>query len=435
MSQANEPADALLARDSRYVSRPWTGSGEPVPVVEAKDCIVKDATGKEFVDFTAGYFVNQAGHCNPRITRAASEQMGKVTQMSHRHTTIPMIDLAEMLAARAPGRSAKKVFFTTGGSEATEFALRMARQHKKKTDIAYLENAYHGLSLGALACCAAEKYRASAAVPLGDYTYAIKNAYSYRCTCGGDCSTSCLDEVARQLDARPNTAAILAEPIQAVGGIRPSTRWWKRLDQLRRERGILLILDEIQTGLGRTGKMFAAEHYGLEPDIITMGKGLSGGIGSLGAVVATEAVERGFFGGTTPTSAGNAVSAAAGCELIKIIEEDDLCGNAARMGEYLTTKVAALDHPWVGDIRMTGLLGGVELVADRQTKAVLDKDKVAAIKDALHDDGFLLTVSGPHGNCLRLQPPLTIQPKHMDALAASLGRVLNAVRGAAVGRA
>jgi 4-aminobutyrate aminotransferase-like enzyme len=434
MSQDNPSdrgrADTLLARDARYVIRPWTGSCEPVPVVEARDCLLWDAAGKQYVDFTAGYFVNQAGHCHPRITRAAAEQMGKVTQMSHRHTTPAMVDLAEALVTRAPGKGPWKVFFTTGGSESTEFALKMARQLTKKTDVAYLDNAYHGLSLGALALCAAEKYRASAGVPLGDFAYPIPNAYSYRCSCKGDCSAGCLDEAERRLDARPNTCAIIAEPIQAVGGIRPSAAWWKRLESIRRARKLLLILDEIQTGLGRTGKMFAAEHFELDPDIITMGKGLSGGIGSLGAVLATEAVEKGFFGGTTPTSAANAVSAAAGLELIRVLEDDKLCAHATAMGERLAKGALGLDDPWIGDVRLSGLLGGVELVADRASKAVLGKDQVEAIKVRLHEAGFLLTVSGPNGNCLRLQPPLTIQPAQIDALVAALGEALKAVRAA-----
>jgi 4-aminobutyrate aminotransferase-like enzyme len=425
-----QAAAALLARDARFVTRPWSGMNEPVVVVEARDCVVTDAAGKQFVDYTSGYFVNQAGHCNPRIVQAATAQMAQVTQMSHRHATVPMIELAEMLATRAPVRGQAKVFFTTGGSESTEFALKMARQYTKKRDIAYLENAFHGLSLGALALCGAQKYRDSAGVPLGEHTFPVKNAYSYRCTCGTDCSTTCLDQVERALDARPDTAALIAEPVQSVGGLRPTRRWWDRLDAIRKQRGLLLILDEIQTGLGRTGTMFAAEHYGLEPDIMTLGKGLSGGIGSLGAVVASEEVQRDFFGGTTPTSAANAVSAAAGVELIKLIEDEDLAGNAARMGERLTQKVAELDDPWIGDIRWTGLIGGVELVSDRATKAILGKDEMNRVKDAIHQQGFLITLGGTHGNCLRLQPPLTIQPDQVDGLAAAIGRALVSVRAA-----
>ena len=224
-----------------------------------------------------------------------------------------MVRLAEKLIKLAPN-SVDKAFFSTGGSEANEFALKMARQYKNKPDIAYLENGYHGLTLGSLEVTASEKYRASAGKPLGADNYAIPTAYCYRCKYGPatTCKTECLDALPAKLDARPNTAAIIAELVQAVGGLAPPQKWWDRLDRERKARGILLIADEIQTGLGRTGKMFAVEHYGLEPEIMTGGKGLSGGVGSLGLSAASDEIAKAFFGGTTPTYGGNAVSAPAG---------------------------------------------------------------------------------------------------------------------------
>ncbi|HTE56706.1 MAG TPA: aspartate aminotransferase family protein [Kofleriaceae bacterium] len=424
-------APDLVSRDGRYVLRPWSGTGEPVPVVEAKDCLLTDANGKQFIDFTSGYFVNQAGHCHPRVVKAATEQLGKVTQVSGRHTTPPVVDLAERLVQLSP-RSVDRVFFTTGGTEANEFAFKMVRQYTGKTDIAYLDNAYHGLTLGTLAACASQKYRDSSGVPLGDYTYQLPNPYCYRCPHEQSCETQCLDEWEERLDARADTtAAIVAESAQAVGGIAPPAKWWARADEIRKKRGLLLILDEIQTGLGRTGKMFGAEHYDLEPDLMSIGKGISGGVGSLGGVLCRSEVVAKFFGGTTPTSAGNAVSAAAGCALIDTVIDEKLCENAAAMGIYFTQAVAALEDPWVGDIRFQGLLGGVELVRDRKTKQVLAKEDVTRVKDSMHEDGILLTVSGPLGNVLRLQPPLTVTRLHIDACVAALARALETTRGSA----
>src|SRR5688572_20642083 len=163
MSARSSKAPDILSRDSRYVLRPWSGTGEPVPVVEAKDCIVTDADGKDFIDFTSGYFVNQAGHCHPRVMKAAAEQLGKVTQVSGRLTTPALVDLAERLVTLSP-RPLERIFFTTGGTEANEFALKMVRQHTGKTDVAFYDNAYHGLTLGTLAACAAQKYRDSGGV-------------------------------------------------------------------------------------------------------------------------------------------------------------------------------------------------------------------------------------------------------------------------------
>jgi len=421
--------DRLVARDAKYILRPWSGSGEPVPIVEAKGCTVTDAYGKEFIDFTTGYFVNQAGHCHPRVIQAATQQLSRVTQVSGRHTTIPLIDLAERLVEMSPG-SLDKAFFATGGSEANEFALKMARCHTGKTDMCAVDNAYHGLTLGVLGGCASAKYRETAGVELPDNFYFIPTPYCYRCKHADDCATQCLEGVEAQLDARPQTAAIIAEPVQAVGGIIPPEAWWVRLDEIRRKRGLLLILDEIQTGLGRTGKMFAAEHYGLEPELMSVGKGISGGVGSLGAVLVQSDIVSDFFAGTTPTNAGNAVSAAAGVALIDTIIDEGLLENCTRMGDYFTRAVSDLRDPWVGDIRFKGLLGGVELVVDKGTKEILPKAQVVGVKDALHDDGMLITISGPHGNVLRLQPPLSVTSKHIDAFTASLRRALTKVRSA-----
>lgn len=429
-SYSPEQAADLEAKDARYVMRPWTHpEGEPVIVATARDCVITDVHGKEFLDFTAGYFVNNAGHCHPRILEAATRQMGQVLQVSGKHGTVAAIQLAEKLVNLAP-KTIDKAFFSTGGSEATEFALKMARQYRKQPKIAYLENAYHGLTLGSLAACASEKYRDSAGVPLGDHTYQIPNAYCYRCKFGpaATCKVECLDGVDGKLAAHPDTAAVLAETVQSVGGIAPPQKWWDRLDRIRKARGVLLVLDEIQTGLGRTGKMFAFEHYGLEPEIMTGGKGLSGGVGSLGVTCAGDAMVENFFGGTTPTSGGNAVSAAAGVAMIDTILDEKLMDNATAMGRYFTEAAWALADPWIGDVRFLGLLGGIELVADRDTKAVLGKKEMARIKDQLHAAGMLITVSGLHGNVLRLQPPLTITRAHIDRLLAALRQVLAAVR-------
>ena len=419
-------AEDLAARDKKYVLRPW--ADDPLMIVSAKDCTVTDASGKEYLDFTTGYFVNNAGHCHPEVMQAAADQMTRVTQVSGKQATPPQVDLAEKLVKLGP-RPLSKVLFSTGGSEANEFALKLARQHRKQPAIAALENGYHGLTLGALEACANAKYRETGGLGgAASNVYFVPTAYCYRCKHAADCETQCLDEAEKKLDARPDTAAIIAEPVQAVGGIIPPPGWWARLDEMRRKRGLLLILDEVQTGVGRTGTMFAAEHYGLQPDILTGGKGLSGGIGSLAVTMCSDAVATGFQGGTTPTSGGNAVSAAAGLTLIDVILRHGLLDNCRRMGEYMTEAIGRLDDPWVGDIRFKGLLGGVELVLDRASKAPVPKPKMEAMRLGLQQRGILMTISGPLGNVLRLQPPLTVQPAHIDALAAALAELLPQVR-------
>jgi 4-aminobutyrate aminotransferase-like enzyme len=432
MGQPIADADAIEAADRKYVMRPWTNpAGEPVIVARAKGCVVTDVHGKDYLDLTAGYFVNNVGHCHPRIADAVRRQVDEVLQVSGKHGSIPTVRLAERLIKLAP-KSLNKAFFSTGGSEANEFALKLARQYTRKPDVAYLQNGYHGLTLGALEVTASEKYRESAGKPLGTDNYPIPTAYCYRCPLKlspSTCKAECLDGVEAQLDARPNTAAIIAEPIQAVGGLAPPQKWWDRLERIRRARGILLIADEVQTGLGRTGKMFASEHYGLEPEIMTGGKGLSGGVGSLAVTAASDEVSKGFFGGTTPTSGGNAVSSAAGLALIETLIDERLVENAAAMGRYFTEAAWAMGDPWIGDVRFTGLLGGIELVKDRGTREVLGKTEIGKVKDHLHAQGMLITVSGWHGNVLRLQPPLSINSSQIDQFIAALRNTLRTVRG------
>jgi 4-aminobutyrate aminotransferase-like enzyme len=432
MGKPIQDADAIEAADRKYVMRPWANPpGEPVIIARAKGCEVTDVHGKDYLDLTAGYFVNNVGHCHPRIADAVKRQVDEVLQVSGKHGTIPTVRLAEKLIKLAP-KSVNKAFFSTGGSEANEFALKLARQYTRKPDVAYLQNGYHGLTLGALEVTASEKYRESAGKPLGTDNYAIPTAYCYRCPAKqspSTCKTECIDGLEAQLDARPNTAAIIAEPIQAVGGLAPPQKWWDRVDRIRKARGILLIADEVQTGLGRTGKMFASEHYGLEPEILTGGKGLSGGVGSLAMTAASDAVARNFFGGTTPTSGGNAVSSAAGLALIETLIDERLVDNAAAMGRHFTEAAWALDDPWIGDVRFFGLLGGIELVKDRGTREVLSKAEVSKVKDHLHEQGMLITVSGWHGNVLRLQPPLTINSSQIDRFVATLRNTLRTVRG------
>ena len=423
-------ADELVADDEKYVMRPWAHPpGEPVIVAKASGCTIVDVHGKEYLDFTAGYFVNNAGHCHPRIVEAATKQLHDVLQVSGKHGTVPMVRLAKRLIGLLP-RSVDQAFFSTGGSEANEFALKMARQASGKPDVAYLENAYHGLTIGSLEVTASEKYRESAGRPLGDHTFTVPNAYCYRCKFGPaeSCAVQCLDGVEAQLDARPTTGALLAEVIQSVGGLAPPVKWWDRLDTIRRSRGLLLIADEVQTGLGRTGKMFAVEHYGLEPEIVTGGKGLSGGVGSLAMTVAGKAVVSKFFGGTTPTSGGNAVASAAGLAMIETLIDEGMVDNAAAMGRYFTEALWALRDPWIGDVRFTGLLGGVELVLDRDSKEPLPKKALGQVKDRLHEAGMLVTVSGTLGNVLRLQPPLSITSDQLDTFVAVLKTVLADVR-------
>lgn len=420
-----QPSIDQAAGDKHFISRPW--SGDPLHIVHGEGTVVEDAGGKTYLDFTSGYFVNQAGHCHPKIVAAAKKQLDKIHQVSGKNSTPSAVRLAKTLVETSP-KSVEKVFFTTGGSETNEFAFKAARQTTGKKDIAALKNAYHGLSLGVLPTCASKKYRDTAGLKLSENHFSVENAYCYRCVHKNNCQTQCLDKVEGMLSVRQDTAALVAEPMQAVGGIIPPKKWWERLNDLRLRFGLLLILDEIQTGLGRTGKMFGSEHYDLSPDMIAMGKGLSGGVGSLAALLLSKRVHESFHSGTAPTSAGNAVSAASGQALIDVIQEEGMIENASSMGERLKNSIAELNDPWVGDIRFSGLLGGAELVLDKTTLEPLPPTIVMSIKNTMQDRGILLSVSGPLKNFLRLQPPLSVSKDEIDEMVTALKESLSSIR-------
>jgi 4-aminobutyrate aminotransferase-like enzyme len=429
-TQSNEQ---LLADDAQFVMRPWTAAGEPLPIVEAHGSYVRDADGRVYMDFTSGYFVNQAGHSHPRVISAAIAQLHKVSQVSGRHASEPAIGMAKELARLAPGRLSKTLY-TTGGCESTEFALKMARQKSGKPGVMVLDNAFHGLSVQALAACSNESYRKSASVPLDPNFVSAPTPYVYRWKNPDACVDESIAALEAILDANPHVGTILAEPMQAVGGLAPPLEWWQRVDAIRKARGLVLILDEIQTGLGRTGKMWGADHYGLEADIMTLAKGLSGGVGSLGAVMATPEIASSFWGATSPTSAANAISCAAGLEMIRVIQDEKLVDNAAAMGEYMTRVFWDLRSPFIGDVRFKGLLGGVELVLDRKTKQPWTKDQILGMKADLLERGVICTATGPLGNVIRIQPPLSVSPSEIDRFVSHFDAAVRVAMHAA-GRA
>jgi 4-aminobutyrate aminotransferase-like enzyme len=400
-----DPAGVLL--------HPWADSRPPLQIVSAQGLMVRDALGRELMDFTSGYFVNQAGHGPPAVIEAAMRQLGAVSQVSPRTPTPASMALAQALVRRAPGRLAR-VLYTTGGSESVEAAIRMARQKTGKPGVAYLDNAFHGLGATALSACGLDRYRETAGGPLDPTFVRLPGPHACRCPEPDSCARTRLAAIEAVLDRSPQVGTLLAEPIQAVGCIAPSRAWWARLDALRRARGLLLVLDEIHTGLGRTGRFFAAEHYGLEPDVLLVAKGLSGGVGSLGAVVATEEVAGDFRMATCATSAGNAVSCAAGLALVELVERESLASRAEAAGRRIACAIESWALPAVHEVRLVGLLGGVDL-------AIEGLDPMRRITDELLARGIL--ISG-RGTFLRIQPPLNIEPDAIDLFLDRLQTVL-----------
>jgi predicted acetylornithine/succinylornithine family transaminase len=373
----------------------------PLEIVAGDGVHVITSDGTRYLDMFSGLAVSALGYGNPRVLAAITAQAGRYIHLSNYYLQEPQVELAEMLARHA---GFPRVFFGNSGTEATEGAIKIARKWgspRGRTGIIALSNGFHGRTLGALSIMDRPKYRDG----FGPFL--------------PDCSIVPFDD-APALEAAVNsgTAAIMFESIQGEGGIRPLTPGMAVMLSKLQQDGLLLIADEVQSGLGRTGRFFGFQHFGLKPDIVTMAKPIGGGL-PLGAILTTEDVAAvmgpGMHGSTF---GGNPVACAAGIATVKEIMERDLIANAARTGNQLLSSLATLqkDHPaTVKEVRGLGLMVGMELA--------VPGDPVVA---QMRDRGILINCTDT--TVLRLLPPLIIGPEHVDQTCATLESVLEAIR-------
>ena len=422
--------EEMIRKDNEYIVRGWGKVGEPMYLVEGKGPMVKDIDGKEYLDCSSGLFSNNAGHCHPKIVQAIKDQAEKLIQPSMRHSNIPAVELAEKLAQIAPG-DLKKVIFTTGGGETTEMALKLARGYTGKWEIIALRNAFHGLGFGSIALTSGAKYKKDFG-PVMPGVVRAPHAYCYRCPFKyPECDLWCADEIGRIAEDKGLSAShngqigsVIIEPIQGSGGIVPPEGWLTRVREICDKYGLLLIVDEIQTGFGRTGKMFACDHEKVVPDILATSKNVGGSLPA-GAVITTEKIIEGFNPGTTPTLAGNAVACAAGLALINTLIEEKLVENAAAMGKRLTEGILNMaTSKYVGQVRYKGLMGSIEFVLDKKTKEPMPKKDVNWILGRLAEEGILTSASGPCGNSFRVQPTLDINKDQIDMIVNTFDKIL-----------
>lgn len=425
----------LMEKDREYIIRAWTSVAEPTLIRNGDGVWVQDYDGNRYIDCSSGLFVMALGHNPRKVINAIKEQAEELIQISMRQTCLPAIRLAEKIAMISPG-PLKKTYYTTGGSEANEVALKMAKSYKKKFEVVALKNAYHGLTLGSLTLTSSTSYKRGFG-PLMPGVIRIPNAYCYRCMCDfPNCDLWCARELENVLEDKSfytssagDIGAIILEPVQGAGGIIPPDDWLPEIRRICDRFDILLIADEIQTGFGRTGKMFAVEHWNVVPDIMTLAKGIGGGI-PLGSVLTSDEIAKGFSSGTTPTSAGNPIACRAGLAYIETVEEEGICDHALQMGGYLTECLRESIPPrYVGEIRFKGLMGGIELVEDRTTKAPLPRKTMGEIKGSLLNRGLLVSTSGPLGNVVRIQPPLIITKEEIEFVATALKEAILEILG------
>jgi 4-aminobutyrate aminotransferase len=425
-------ARALIERDRAVVSPSYT-RGYPLVVERAWGAIVEDVDGNRFLDCTAGIAVTATGHSHPDVVAAVEDQARRFLHMSGTDFYYePQVRLAEELAALAPWEGGARSFFGNSGTEAIEACIKLARYATGRPNLIAFLGAFHGRTMGALALTASKPVQRRGFGPMMPGVRHAPYADCYRCPVGLDpdrCAAECLDVVEHQLLAQllspDEVAAVFVEPIQGEGGyVVAPDQFLQRLRELTRAHGILLVADEVQSGMGRTGRMFAIEHAGVQPDMVAVAKGVASGL-PLGAAMAKHDLMRWPPGAHASTFGGNPVSCAAALATIRLLKEG-LVANAANVGAHLMSGLKALmeKHALIGDVRGRGLMVGVELVRDRATKERASEERNALVTAAFNR-GLLLLGAGR--NAIRFSPPLVLTREQADAAVRIFDEALTEV--------
>ena len=423
-------AKAIIEKDSKFVSPSYTRD-YPFVIARGEGAIVEDVDGNRFIDCAAGIAVNSTGVSHPDVVKAICDQAQKFIHMSGIDFYYePQVRLAEELAAIVPIDGDVRTFFGNSGTEATEAALKLARYHTKRQGIIAFFGAFHGRSLGSLALTASKAIQRRGFAPFMPGVYHAPYPDTYRFDGSADaCAEASLsfirDQIFVHLISPDEVAAIVVEPIQGEGGyIVPPKAFLQGLRDLTTQHGIVFVGDEVQSGMGRTGKMFALEHFGVTADVINIAKGIASGL-PLGVTCARADIMAWPPGAHASTFGGNPVSCAAANATIRLLKEE-LVANAATVGAHLMEGLKPLQekHQIVGDIRGLGLMIGIELVKDRKTKerAV---DQRNALVQAMFRRGVLILGAGK--NAVRLAPPLVLSKDQADSVLTILDAALTEV--------
>jgi 4-aminobutyrate aminotransferase len=416
----------LIAADELYTSPSYTRV-YPLAVERGYGAVIEDVDGNRFLDFTAGIAVCASGHCHPRVVKAIQEQAGKLIHMSGTDFYYaPQGDLAKKLASLSPGPGAKRVFFTNSGAESVEAAFKLARYHTGRQHMLAFFGAFHGRTMGALSLTGSKVVQRRGFAPLIPLVSHVDYPNSYRSEQdGAKChleSLNQLEDLFKRTVAPQEVAGLIVEPIQGEGGyIVPPPEFHRELRRLCDQHGILMIADEVQSGMGRTGKMFAMEHWGVVPDIVCLAKGIASGM-PLGAIIARADIMDWGPGSHASTFGGNPISCVAALETIHLLEES-LMENARTVGEHLQQRLRELAgrHRLIGDVRGLGLMVGMELVRDRGTKEMASTERDEIVQLCFRR-GLLLLGCGM--NTIRFCPPLVVTREQCDVAVTILDEVL-----------
>ena len=427
-------AEQLVKEDSQFVSPSYTRD-YPLVAKTGHGALVEDVDGNMFLDFAAGIAVVATGHCHPQVVAAIQKQAAELIHMSGTDFYYPnLVQLAEKLASIVPGPEPKRVYFGNSGAEAIEAAIKLVKYHTKRDKLVAFHGAFHGRTMGALSLTASRSIQRKGFGTLLAGVFHMPYPDTYRGTYGvrpehasEDCLSYLENELFRRRVDPEEVAGIFIEPIQGEGGYLPAPpEFLQGLQRICRKYGILLVVDEVQSGMGRTGKWWASEYAGIEPDILCTAKGIASGM-PLSAMIARRSVMNWTPGAHASTFGGNPVCIAASLATINLLETKYI-SNAARMGELILKKTGNWreKHNIVGDIRGRGLMIGIEFVKDQKTKEKAPELRNEIVHRAFHK-GLLVLGSGD--TTLRLCPPLLVDEEQVDFAIRTLDEVIGAVEG------
>jgi 4-aminobutyrate aminotransferase / (S)-3-amino-2-methylpropionate transaminase / 5-aminovalerate transaminase len=426
---------ALMERRRRAVPR-GAVNAMPVFIKEARGALLTDVDGNTFIDFAGSIGAMNVGHTDPRVVEAVKEQAGDLTHTAFQTAPYePYVELAEKLNALVPGEFEKRTFLANSGAEAVENAVKIARAHTGRQAVLAFENGLHGRTLLTMTLTSVAIPYKKGFGPFAPEVYRVPAPYPYRCPAGKDCSDGCRGDcfgfvervLAGQVDPE-NLAAVVVEPVSGEGGFIPFPDFYlRRLRELCDEHGILLIVDEIQTGFGRTGKMFAIEHSGVAPDLLTMSKSLAGGLPLSGVTGRAEVMDSVQPGGLGTTLGGNPVACAAALAVLEVFEEDDLVSRAGEIGERVIGAMREIQqkHPDViGDVRGRGPMAAMELVKDPESR-IPDGERTAKVAENALQKGLMLLTAGRYANVVRMLMPLSITDDELEEGLSILARAVS----------
>ena len=427
-------AKAIIDRDAKFVSPSYTRD-YPLVIARGEGAVVEDVDGNVFVDCAAGIAVNSTGVSHPEVVKAIADQAAKFIHMSGTDFYYEsQVRLAEEISTLVPIDGDVRTFFGNSGTEATEAAIKLSRYYTKRPNVIAFLGSFHGRSLGALALTASKSIQRRGFGPLMSGVYHAPYPDTYRFNGSADaCAEASLsyirDQILVHLTAPDEVSAIVVEPIQCEGGyIVPPKAFLQGLRELTKQHGIMLVLDEVQSGMGRTGKMFASEHFAVTGDIVNIAKGIASGL-PLGITCARAEVMSWPPGAHASTFGGNPVSCAAALVTIRLLREQYV-QNAATVGEYMMNALREIQHKHqiIGDVRGRGLMIGVELVRDRKTKERAVEERTAIVQ-AMFKRGVLILGAGR--NAIRFAPPLVITKDQADAVLRIFDESLTEITGGA----